>query len=310
MASDGRLDRRTLLASLAAVAAASAFRPLAAAAGRGPILTRPIPSSGEKIPLVGLGSWITFNVGDDPVARNASAEVMRAFFQEGGRMIDSSPMYGSSQEVIGFGLNKLGDPAQVFSADKVWISSGARGPSQIQESRRRWDIARFDLLQVHNLMAWEDHLPTLFAMKKAGRLRYVGITTSEGRRHDDIERVMRSHPIDFVQITYNVLDREVESRILPLAQQRRIAVIANRPFRQGSLIRSVERSPLPSWAREIDCANWAQFLLKFIMSHPAVTCAIPATSRVDHVRENLGASYGRMPDEAMRRRMVAHVESL
>jgi diketogulonate reductase-like aldo/keto reductase len=310
MASDKTLDRRTLLASLAAAGAASAFRPLAAAAGRSPILTRPIPSSGEKLPLVGLGSWITFNVGEDPVARNASAEVMRAFFQEGGRMIDSSPMYGSSQEVIGYGLNELGDPAQLFSADKVWISSGARGPSQIEESRRRWDVPRFDLLQVHNLMSWEEHLPTLFAMKKAGRLRYVGITTSEGRRHEDIERVMRSQPIDFVQVTYNVLDREVESRILPLARERKIAVIANRPFRQGSLIRSVERSPLPGWAREMDCANWAQFLLKFIVSHPAVTCAIPATSRVEHVRENLGASYGRMPDEAMRRRMVAHVESL
>jgi diketogulonate reductase-like aldo/keto reductase len=310
MAGDRKLDRRTLFASLAAAGAASAFRPLAAATGGGPMLTRTIPSSGEKLPLVGLGSWITFNVGEDPVARNSSAEVMRAFFQEGGRMIDSSPMYGSSQEVIGYGLNKLGEPYQVFSADKVWISSGARGPSQIEESRQRWDVPRFDLLQVHNLMAWEEHLPTLFAMKKAGRLRYVGVTTSHGRRHEDIERVMRSHPIDFVQVTYNVLDREVESRILPLARERKIAVIANRPFRQGSLIRSVQRSPLPAWAREIDCANWAQFLLKFIVSHPAVTCAIPATSRVDHVRENLGASHGRLPDEAMRRRMVAHVESL
>ena len=304
------LDRRTLFSSLAAASAATVFRPLAAATTRAPIVTKPIPSTGERLPLVGLGSWITFNVGEDPAARNSSAEVMRAFFQEGGRMIDSSPMYGSSQEVIGYGLNKLGDPSQVFSADKVWISSGARGPSQIEESRRRWDITRFDLIQVHNLMAWEDHLPSLFAMKKAGRLRYVGITTSEGRRHEDIERVMRSHPIDFVQVTYNVLDREVENRILPLAQQRKIAVIANRPFQQGSLIRRVERSPLPGWAREIDCANWAQFLLKFIVSHPAVTCAIPATSRVEHVRENLGASYGRLPDEAMRRRMVAHVESL
>jgi diketogulonate reductase-like aldo/keto reductase len=283
---------------------------LTAASRRSPILTRAIPSTGEQLPVVGLGSWITFNVGEDTVARDSCAEVMRAFFQDGGRLIDSSPMYGSSQEVIGYGLNKLGNPSELFSADKVWISSGARGPAQIEASRRNWDIPRFELLQVHNLLAWEEHLQTLFAMKAAGRLRYVGITTSEGRRHTEIERVMRSQPLDFVQVTYNLLDREVEERILPLARERRIAVIVNRPFRQGSLIRRVQRFPLPAWAGEIDCANWAQLLLKFIVSHPAVTCAIPATSRVDHVRENLGAAYGRLPDEAMRRRMVADVERL
>jgi len=219
-------------------------------------------------------------------------------------------MYGSSQDVIGYGLAKLGRPSQLFSADKVWISSGGRGPSQIEESRRHWGVSRFDLLQVHNLMSWAGHLETLFAMKGAGRVRYVGVTTSDGRRHDEIERVMRSQPLDFVQVTYNVLDREVEDRILPLARERRIAVIINRPFRQGALIRMVERHPLPAWAREVDATNWAQLLLKFIVSHPAVNCAIPATSRVDHVRQNVGASYGRLPDESMRRRIVAHVENL
>jgi diketogulonate reductase-like aldo/keto reductase len=310
-------SRRTFLVSLAAVGASSALRPLngaahpaAAAVRPGPILTRPIPSTGESLPLVGLGSWITFNVGDDTAARDSCAEVMRAFFQEGGRLIDSSPMYGSSQEVIGYGLRKLASPPQLFSADKVWISSGARGPEQVEESRRRWGIARFDLLQVHNLMSWEEHLPKLFALKAAGRLRYVGVTTSDGRRHDEIERIMRSQPLDFVQVSYNVLDREVEERILPLARDRRIAVICNRPLRRGDLIRRVEHSPLPAWAGEIDCANWAQILLKFIVSHPAVICAIPATTRVDHVRQNVGASYGRLPDEAMRRRIVEHVEKL
>jgi diketogulonate reductase-like aldo/keto reductase len=304
------LTRRTLLSSLAAAGAASALRPLAPAGARGPMLIRPIPSTGERLPLVGLGSWITFNVGEDPAARDSCAEVMRAFFQDGGCLIDSSPMYGSSQEVIGYGLTRLRRPSQLFAADKVWISSGGRGPSQIEESRRHWGVPRFDLLQIHNLMSWEEHLPTLFAMKKAGRVRYVGVTTSEGRRHDEIERVMRSQPLDFVQVTYNVLDREVEDRILPLARERKIAVITNRPFRQGALIRMVERHPLPAWAREADCANWAQILLKFIVSHPAVNCAIPATSRVDHVRQNVGAAYGRLPDEAMRRRIVAHVEAL
>jgi diketogulonate reductase-like aldo/keto reductase len=287
---------------------ASVFHPFAFASPSDSVLTRPIPSTGERLPIVGLGSWITFNVGDDVAARDSCADVMRAFFQGGGRLIDSSPMYGSSQDVIGYGIRKLGRPSQLFSATKVWTSS--EGAPQVEDSRRRWDVPRFDLLQVHNLMSWEEHLPMLFAMKAAGRVRYVGITTSEGRRHAEIERVMRSQPIDFVQVTYNALDREVEDRILPLAQERKIAVITNRPFRQGALIRSVERHPLPAWSSEIDCANWAQFLLKFIVSHPAVTCAIPATSRVDHVRQNVGAARGRLPDEAMRRRMAAHVDAL
>jgi diketogulonate reductase-like aldo/keto reductase len=163
---------------------------------------------------------------------------------------------------------------------------------------------------VHNLVNWEHHLPMLFAMKATRQIRYVGITTSEGRRHAQIEQLLRTQPLDFVQITYNVLDREVEQRILPLARERGIAVIVNRPFREGALIRQVERHPLPAWARDIDCANWAQFLLKFIVSHPAVTCAIPATSNVAHVRENMGAAYGRLPDQATRRRMIAYVERL
>ncbi|HEU0199551.1 MAG TPA: aldo/keto reductase [Burkholderiaceae bacterium] len=272
--------------------------------------TKPIPSSGERLPVIGLGTWITFNVGDDPAARAECAEVMRAFFDAGGRMIDCSPMYGSSQGVIGEGLARIGRTAQVFSAEKVWTSSGSRGPSQIEASRRLWQVPRFDLLQVHNLLAWEEHLPRLFEMKAARQLRYVGITTSEGRRHRDIEAIMRRQPIDFVQITYNVLDREVEERILPLAQERGIAVIVNRPFREGALLRDLARHALPAWAQEIDCDGWAQFVLKFIVSHPAVTCAIPATTRVDHVRQNLGAARGVLPDAAVRKRMVAYVEGL
>jgi diketogulonate reductase-like aldo/keto reductase len=303
-------SRRTFFSYVAAAGVGTAFGPAAAFAQQRSILTKPIPSTGEALPVVGLGSWITFNVGNDQVARDSSAEVMRAFFAAGGRMIDSSPMYGSSQEVIGYGLGRLGRPASLFSADKVWISSGSRGPAQIEQSRRYWGVPRFDLLQVHNVRAWEEHLPTLFAMKAAGRLRYVGITTSEGRRHREIERIMRDQPLDFVQVTYNVLDREVEDRILPLARERGIAVIANRPFREGALIRKVSAFSLPAWAADFDCVNWAQFLLKFIVSHPAVTCAIPATTSAAHVRENMGAAYGRLPDESARRRMVADVEAL
>lgn len=292
-------------AGIAALAPGSGLGQTAAA-----VITRPVPTSGEMLPIVGLGSWITFNVGNDPVARAACAEVMASFFQAGGRMIDSSPMYGSSQEVIGQGLRKLGMQRQVFSADKVWIRSASRGPAQIEQSGANWGVPRFDLLQVHNLLAWEGHLQTLFAMKAEGRLGHVGITTSEGRRHGEFERIMRDHPLDFVQLTYNPVDREAEARLLPLAAERGIAVIVNRPFRQGSLIRHVQRHSLPAWAADIDCANWAQFLLKFIVSHPAVTCAIPATTQVAHVLENMGAARGHLPDPAMRRRMAAHVQAL
>ena len=303
------LTRRAMIGTLAAGAAAAALRPLAALAPAAPI-TRPIPSSGERLPVVGLGSWITFNVGDDVELRDECAAVMRAFFREGGRMIDSSPMYGSSQAVIGYGLAQLDHPPALFSAEKVWTSSRSGGPDQIEESVAHWGVRRFDLLQVHNLLAWEDHLPPLLRMKAESRVRYVGITTSEGRRHEEIERIMATRPIDFVQITYNVLDREVEARILPLAQERGIAVIVNRPFRQGALIRQVERHRLPIWASEIGARNWAQLLLKFIVSHPAVTCVIPATSQVGHAIENMGAAAGPLPDAAMRRRMAAHVAAL
>ena len=201
-------------------------------------------------------------------------------------------------------------PDSLFAADKVWISSGARGPAQIEASRQRWGVPRFDLLQVHNLLSWEEHLPTLLRMKADGHVRYVGITTSEGRRHREVERIMASQRIDFVQATYNVLDREIEARILPLARERGIGVIVNRPFREGALIRQVARHPLPAWAAETGCTSWAQFLLKFIVSHPDVTCAIPATGNVAHVRENVGVARGILPDTAMRRRMAEYVEAL
>lgn len=300
------IDRRHLLASLAAAGAAAAIPRVGAGQGA-PLLMRPVPSSGEQIPLVGLGSWRTFNVGNDPVARNSCTDVMRAFFAGGGRMIDSSPMYGSSQDTIGYGLKKLGAFDKVFSADKVWTYSG--GAAQVATSRKKWGVARFDLMQVHNLLSWQEHLPMLMDMKAEGRLRYVGITTSDGRRHDEFEQVMRRHRLDFIQVTYNATDLETEKRILPLARERGIAVIINRPFRAGPLVRRAKRHPLPAWAKEIDCTNWAQVLLKFIVSHPAVTCAIPATTRVDHVRENIGACYGRLPEEALRKRIVAAVES-
>jgi diketogulonate reductase-like aldo/keto reductase len=302
------LNRREVLGSLAG-ASAAALLPELVLAQAAP-LTKPIPSSGEAILVVGLGSWITFNVGDDAVARDDRTEVMRAFFEAGGRLIDSSPMYGSAQPVIGYGLEKLGHPKPLFSADKVWTSEGDEGPEQIEASRNLWGIDRFDLVQVHNLLAWEAHLDKLFAMKEAGKLRYVGITTSHGRRHDEVEKIMTAHDLDFVQLTYNMADRDAEDRLLPLATEKGIAVISNRPFRRKELIYRFEGEKLPASADEIGAKSWAQFLLKFVVSHPAITCAIPATTRVDHVRENMGVASAPLPDAALRRRMVAYIKSV
>lgn len=300
--------RRNILQSMGAMTAATVVAPTSFAAAA-PI-TRPIPSSGERLPVVGLGSWITFNVGRDKRLLDESAAVIAAFFAAGGRMIDSSPMYGSSQATIGYGLRKLGGSAPVFSADKVWTSSPSRGPAQIEQSRSAWGVPRFDLLEVHNLLSWERHLDTLASMKADGKLRYIGVTTSHGRRHGDLARIMETRPLDFIQLTYNALDREAEARLLPLARERGIAVIVNRPYQRGDLIDHVKRHPLPKWAAETGAQSWPQFLLRFIISHPAVTCAIPATTRVEHVRENLAAATTPLPDQKLRQRMAAYVAGL
>jgi diketogulonate reductase-like aldo/keto reductase len=302
------LSRRAFIGSLAAAGTAAAM-PAALAAG-GPILTRAIPVTGERIPAIGMGTWITFNVGRDRERRAQRTKVMQAFFDLGGGMIDSSPMYGSSEEVIGYGLKRIADRQALFSATKVWTVLRALGVRQMNASRELWGVDRFDLMQIHNMLDWDAHIETLKEWKAQERIRYIGMTTSHGERHDAMAKVMAAQPLDFVQFTYNILDRAAERRLLPLAAERRLAVIVNRPFRQGALIDAVKRHKLPAWASEIDCANWAQFLLKFIVSHPAVTCAIPATSRVDHMRENMGALHGRLPDAAMRRRMVQYVGAL
>lgn len=267
------------------------------------VIKKPIPSTGEMIPAVGLGSWITFNVGNDPVLRDQCANVMQAFFDGGGRMIDSSPMYGSSQDVIGYGLDKLGARDRVFSTDKVWTSND--GAEQIAETSDYWNIEKFDLLQVHNLVGINDNLPLLFDMKDAGRLRYVGVTTSHGRRTDDLIAVMKNAPLDFVQVTYNPVDRKVEDYLLPLALERGIAVIVNRPFQGGHLIDRLEGEKLPDFAAEIEVRSWAQLILKYLISHPAVTCPIPATTQPMHAMENMQAATGPMPDDDMRQRIAA-----
>jgi len=279
-------------------------------ASTSPIITATIPSTNEKIPVIGLGSSRTFNVGNDPQALDNVAEVMRHFFSAGGALIDSSPMYGSSQPAIGYGLNKLDKKSDIFSADKVWSWNAGLGPEQMEKSRKYWGVDAFDLMQVHNLVEWEEHMKTLQQMKRQGKIRYIGITTSHGRQHDELEEVMRTQPLDFVQFSYNILDRDVEQNLLPLARKRGIATIINRPFQRGDLIGELEDKPLPGWASKINCENWPQFLLKFIVSNPDVTCAIPATSQVVHVKENMAACYGALPDQAMRKRMIDYVENI
>jgi diketogulonate reductase-like aldo/keto reductase len=297
------IHRRRFLI-IAAAAAGSGLAPGLILAQGAALIERPIPASGERLPVVGLGSWITFNVGDDRRKRTERREVLQAFFDQGGRLIDSSPMYGSAQEVLGALLPQVRGRDALFAATKVWTVGGEVGVRQMQESRGLWGVDRFDLMQIHNLLDWETHAQTLKAWKAEGRVRYTGVTTSHGRRHEEMERAMQREPFDFVQFTYNIVDREAEQRLLPLAQERGMAVIVNRPFRRGALFDRVQGRPLPPWAAEFECRNWAQFFLKFIVSHPAVTCAIPATSRTDHLLENMGAMRGPLPGAALRRRMA------
>ena len=296
------MDRRRALGFLAGAGGALVLPH--AIAQLSPI-RRAIPATGENLPPIGLGTWLTFDV-TSAADRAVRGAVMRAFFGGGGRLVDSSPMYGASEETIGAALPDNGKP--MFSATKVWTVGALAGRRQIENSYRLWKLQRFDLLQVHNFLDYEAHLATLRRLKAEGRLRYIGVTTSHGRRHDLAEKIMREEPIDFIQFTYNLNDREAEERLLPLAMERRIAVIINRPFDGGSLFGAKTSNPLPGWAKDIDCTSWAEAFLKWIVAHPAVTCAIPATSKPAHAGENVRALRGALPDAALRRRILADYE--
>jgi len=304
------MHRRKFIGSLACVGVGSLWPVLASATPPRGLHERIIPSSGEALPVVGLGSWLTFDVLNIGNRRDRCRQVIEAFFERGGRLIDSSPMYGSSQEVIGESLAAIDNDQRLFAATKVWIPGRVTGQFQMHNAAELWGVPSFDLLQVHNLVDWDTHLAWLEEWKAGGKVRYTGVTTSHGRRHSELVRIMQSQPVDFVQFTYNIQDREAEQVLLPLARETGKAVIINRPFQGGRLFRLVEGRPLPDWARAIDCSNWAQFFLKFIVSHPGVTCAIPATSRVDHLHENMGALEGRLPDADMRRRMTRYFDAL
>src|SRR5688572_29790799 len=298
------MDRRGAMGFLAAGAAAAALGTRAQQPAGGAAHARPIPSTGEKVPVVGLGTWLTFDVGAaDSPQRKARGDILRAFLASGGRLVDSSPMYGSSEAVIGAELARAPASA-LFSATKVWTVGALPGRRQMERSRTLWGLPRLDLMQVHNLLDWQAHWPVLKEMKAAGRVRYIGMTTSHGRRHEDLEEILRRERLDCVQLTYNVNDRDVESRLLPLAAEPGVAVIVNRPFDGGGLFGARTAKPLPGWAAEIGCRSWAEAFLKWIAGHPAVTCAIPATSQLAHLHENMRALSGPLPDAALRRRIA------
>jgi len=268
---------------------------------------RRIPSSGELLPVVGVGTWRTFDVGSKPEDRAPVADVLRVLFEAGGSVIDTSPMYGAAEAVVGSLLAAAGSRSKAFLATKVWTSGRDSGIAQMQASMRLLRTDRIDLMQIHNLVDWRAHLPTLRAWKDDGRIRYLGITHYTQSAHDELERVMRAEKWDFVQLNYALDDRAVEQRLLPLAAERGIAVIVNQPFGGGGLLRKLSARKLPDWAGEIDVTSWAQLLLKFVLANPAVTCVIPGTGKPEHMKDNLQAGFGTYPDAALLKRMVAEI---
>ena len=304
------ISRRTFILGTGALAAAMTFGPGDLLSAERTPIRRAIPSSGELLPIMGMGTWGTFDVGEDPAVRAQLAEVMQTFFAGGGKLIDSSPMYGRAEAVVGELLQAFGKREAVFAATKVWTDGRQEGIDQMRQSMQRMGVEVMDLMQIHNLRDWQTHLPVLREWKQKGRFRYIGITTSHGRNHQELGDIMEREPLDFVQFTYNLEDRAVEQRLLPLAADRGIATLINRPFQRAALFARVKGKTLPAWSAEFDCRSWGQYFLKFIAGHPAVTCIIPATSKVHHMQDNMEAGFGPLPDAAQRRRMVAHYEAL
>ena len=271
------------------------------------ILKRSVPRTGEPLPAIGLGTWQTFDVGEDNSSREPLKKVLREFVRLGGSVIDSSPMYGHSESVVGALATELAVQKQLFLATKVWTRGRDAGIKQMEESLRRLRVDRVDLMQVHNLVDWGTHLETLRRWKDQNKLRYIGVTHYTASAYEELAGVLESQEVDFVQLNYSIAERDAERRLLPLALDRRIAVLINRPFAQGALFRNVTGKSLPVWAKEIGCTTWSRFFLKFIVSHPAITCVIPATSKIEHLIDNMQAGLGPLPDATMRERMAHYV---
>jgi diketogulonate reductase-like aldo/keto reductase len=299
-----------VLAAGALPLAASSSRagPDAGSKETGAMNTRKIPRTGEALPVIGLGTWQTFDVGDSPAQRGPLAQVLEKFFAAGAKVIDSSPMYGRAENVLGDLLRASSSRPKAFLATKVWTSGKERGVEQMSESIRRMAAGRMDLMQVHNLVDWKTHLETLRAWKQEGRVRYIGVTHYARSAFDELEQIVRKERLDFVQLPYSIAFRDAEKRLLPAARETGTAVLVMRPFEGGSLFSQTRGKPLPDFAREMGCESWAQYFLKFILGHPAVTCPIPATANPRHVEDNLRAGLGAFPeDSALRKRMVEHL---
>jgi diketogulonate reductase-like aldo/keto reductase len=302
--------RRRPLLQLGAVALAAAHLPIPLSASEAPAIRRPIPSSGEQIPVIGMGTSRTFDAGADAETVARLTDVLKAFFAGGGTVIDSSPMYGEAESRVGDVLRGMDPRPKVFAATKVWTEGREEGIAQMLQSARRMAVDRFDLIAVHNLVDWQTQLATLKAWKAEGKVRYIGITTSHGRFHSELLEIMRKEPLDFVQFTYNIGNRVAEEALLPLAEDRGIATMINRPFQRGSLFSRSSGQPLPEVAKDLGCESWGQFFLKFIVGHPAVTNIIPATSKVHHMVDNMGANHGPVPDADQRVEMLRAFEAL
>jgi diketogulonate reductase-like aldo/keto reductase len=271
------------------------------------ILRKPIPRSGELLPAVGLGTWQTFDVGAGSAERAPLKEVLREFVGHGGSVIDSSPMYGTSEAVVGEIATELQLHKRLFVATKVWTSGRDAGIRQMEESFRRLRVQKLDLMQVHNLVDYRTHLTTLRKWRDEGKIRYLGVTHYHAGAYAELARVLASEELDFVQLNYSMAERDAEQQLLPLAAEKRVAVLVNRPFAEGALFKHTSGKALPPWSKEIGCASWSQFFLKFIIAHPAVTCAIPATSKVSHLIDNMQAGAGPLPDARMRAQMVRYL---
>jgi len=274
------------------------------------LIQRAIPSSGELLPVIGMGTSRTFDTNDNPETLAQLAEVTRVFFTGNGTVIDSSPMYGNAESRVGEVLATFSEPPRLFAATKVWTTGREQGIAQMQESARRMGVQRFDLIAVHNLQDWRTHLATLKKWKAEGKVRYIGITTSHGHLHAELLDIMRKEPLDFVQFSYNIEDRVAERELLPLAQDRGIATMINRPYQRGHLFARSKGQPLPDIAGDLDCDSWGQFYLKFILGHPATTCIIPATSSARHMADNMKANYGHLPDATQRTEMLRIFQAL
>lgn len=301
-----RLGRRDFCAGALGVAAMTGLGVPGAPAAPSPMpmTRRPIPKSGELLPVVGVGTWQTFDVGSDADDRARLGKVLETLFAAGGIVIDSSPMYRRAEGVVGDLLARAGTRAKAFLATKVWTDGESAGRAQMEQSLRRLRTDRIELMQVHNLVAWRTQLRTMRAWREAGRFRYLGVTHYTPSAFDELERVLRAEPLDFLQIPYSIAVTDAESRLLPLARDLGVAVIANRPFEGGDLFGRTRGRALPDFATEFDCGSWAQYFLKYILGDPAMTCVIPGTDRPDHMADNVAAGRGRLPDPAQRKRMV------